>query len=127
MTEIARDSKRGTKVSRKMLCVSDKGLVPVNDIKEDPRRQREGLTMATRFPAGKHEHLLKLKELERMAANGNIRSARDKAAIMNIDTFDAGKFIASGIMKLNEKINLEDVFPNIKTCPSKFSLNKARE
>jgi hypothetical protein len=55
-----------------------------------------------------------------MAANGDIRSVMNEATNMGIDTFDAANVIASGILKYNEKLNLESVFTNIRTCPPKF-------
>jgi hypothetical protein len=125
MTKIARDSRRGVKVPRKIVCVSSEGITSVNEIQKDPKRQEKGLTMGTGFPVGKHLYLLQLIELEKMAANGEIRPVMDNIASMGIDTFNATKKIASGIMEHNKKLNLGDMFPS-KTCPPKFSLNKAR-
>jgi hypothetical protein len=121
MTKIARDPGRGVKPPHKVLCVSSEGLLPVNEIQKDPRREGN-LTMGTGFPVGKHEYLLRLLELEKMAENGDIRPARDNITKMGIDTFDAANVITSGILKYNEKLNLESMFKNIKTCPPKFYL-----
>ena len=123
MKEIRRDPNRGALAPRRMVCFTTEGKVPVNEIQKDPKRQ--GLAMGKCFPLGKHEYLLKLKELEKMAENGDIRPAMDRITEMGIDTSDAAKFIASGISK--QELHLEDVFPNIRTCPPKFLPNRARE
>jgi len=127
MTEIARDPRRGVKAPRKIVCVSNKGIVPVNEIQKDPKRQGASLTMGTLFPVGKHIRFQQLSLLKEMAESGNTRPAMDEAPKMGIDSFDAAKVIASGILKYNEKLNLESVFTNIRTCPPKFLPNRARE
>ena len=124
MTKIARDPGRGAKPPRKVLCVSSEGLLPVNEIQKDPRREGS-LTMGTVFPVGKHEYLLRLMKLEEMAKCGDTRPAMNEAYKRGIDTSDAAKFIASGAVK--QELHLEEVFPNIKTLPPKFLPNRARE
>lgn len=126
MNEISKDPRRGT-VSRRMVCISNTGRIPVNEIPRDPGRKGNELSIAMGVPVRKHEYLLQLGKLKEMVENGDIRPARDSVTNMGIEISDAASVIASGILKYNEQINLGGMFTNIKTCPPKFSTNTARE
>ena len=127
MKEISKDPRRGTTVPHKMVCVSNTGFVPVNEIPRDPGRQGNELSIVMGVPVRKHEYLLRLQELKKMAESGDIRPARDNVTNMGIEVSDAASVIASGILKHNKQINLGGMFPEVKTCPPKFSTNIARE
>lgn len=118
MNEISKDPRRGTTVPYRMVCISNTGRVPVNEIPKDPNRQENELSIAMRFPVERHEYLLRLGRLREMVENGDIRPARDKAINMGIEVSDAASVIASGILKYNEEINLGGMFPEVKTCSS---------
>ena len=127
MNEISKDPRRGTTVPRRVVCISNAGRVPVNEIPRDPGRKGNELSIRMGFPVRKHEYLLLLGKLREMVENGDIRPARDNVTNMGIEVSDAASVIASGILKYNGKINLGGMFTNIKTCPPKFSTNTARE
>jgi len=118
MNEISKDPRRGTTVPHRMVCISNTGLVPVNEIPKDPNRQGNELSIAMGFPVERHEYLLRLGRLREMVENGDIRPARDNAINMGIEASDAASVIASGILKYNEEINLGGMFPEVRTCSS---------
>lgn len=127
MTEIARDPRRRDIISRKKFSVSNDGFVPVNEIPMDSRRKRSQLTGINKFPIGKHQTLQTIIRVKELVVNGDIRPAMDEVVKNGIDTFGAVNVISLGILEYNKNLNLESMFPEIKTCSPKFLQKRERE
>ncbi len=120
MTVIARDPKRRDIISRKKFSVSNNGFVPVNEIPMDSRRKKDCLKGINKFPMDKHQTLQTITRMKEMLLSGDIRPAMDEVVKNGIDTFGASNVIALGILEYNKNLNLESMFPEIKTCSPKF-------
>lgn len=118
MNEIRRDPRRV-----RMLTTA-----PINEIGRDPRRDDDPIIKGLAgFPLGKHETCMAIRKLSHMAKVGEIHSARDRIPEIGQNQSHAIYHFASSAVEYSGKIPWEVLFPNIKTCPPKFSLNTTRE
>jgi hypothetical protein len=120
MNEIRTDPKEGDNPRNVRLNI------PINEITRDPKRDFCGPSQTGGY-CKVPSWLTELNEASQMGLKGKIRPAMNVIAGMTKGRSAATKIFATSVANHSQGLKLEELFPNVKTCPSNFLPNKARE